>query len=182
MIVKWNEHSFPLEAGKLVYLYGPNGIGKTTLVENLVAHKEQIFPTNWVISYLFQTPLLPLGDRRPIDLIQGIKKRPKVTIHPILEEIISHPNKMAYRSVRLLSGGENQWLKIGLLLSLDAELYIWDEPTNFLDITKKKRLSFILKEIIQQKRFIIIEHDEDFVHSIGSKDNISLELIGSRNS
>jgi energy-coupling factor transporter ATP-binding protein EcfA2 len=64
------------------------------------------------------------------------------------------------RSLASLSGGEGQALKICLSLCVPKEIYILDEPSQYLDNGAKEKLRLLLEELIQEgKTLLVIEHD-----------------------
>jgi ATP-binding cassette subfamily E protein 1 len=59
-----------------------------------------------------------------------------------------------------LSGGELQSLVCAGVLLSKADVYIFDEPTNFLDVRQRLNVSNLIKSLQTQKNYIIvIEHD-----------------------
>jgi ATP-binding cassette subfamily E protein 1 len=83
-------------------------------------------------------------------------------------------DKIFDRDVRNLSGGELQKLLIAATLSKDADIYIFDEPSSYLDIKERINVSkIIMNEAKRNKYFIIVEHDlavldylSDYIHII----------------
>jgi ATP-binding cassette subfamily E protein 1 len=59
-----------------------------------------------------------------------------------------------------LSGGECQRLVCASVLLSKADVYIFDEPTNFLDVRQRLNVSNLIKELQTPENYIIvIEHD-----------------------
>jgi ATP-binding cassette subfamily E protein 1 len=59
-----------------------------------------------------------------------------------------------------LSGGELQRLICASILLSKADVYIFDEPTNFLDVRQRLNVSNLIKELQTPENYIIvIEHD-----------------------
>ncbi|MCX8166979.1 MAG: ribosome biogenesis/translation initiation ATPase RLI [Candidatus Micrarchaeota archaeon] len=70
-----------------------------------------------------------------------------------------------------LSGGELQKVAIAKTLSTDAQLFILDEPSAFLDIESRLQFSTIINKIKQLKSstFVIVEHDIAMIELLTSK-------------
>ena len=70
-----------------------------------------------------------------------------------------------------LSGGELQKFAIVKCLLEDSDIYLFDEPTAFLDIEERLNLSKILKNFfdIKKKSAIIIDHDLVFIDYLSNK-------------
>lgn len=62
--------------------------------------------------------------------------------------------------VLTLSGGELQRLICASTLLSKSNVYIFDEPTNYLDVSQRLKLSHLIKELITPDTYVIvIEHD-----------------------
>ncbi len=49
----------------------------------------------------------------------------------------------------------------------DSEIYIWDEPLNYLDIQSREQIENMI--IKYQPTMLFIEHDEVFINKIATK-------------
>ncbi len=58
-----------------------------------------------------------------------------------------------------ISGGELQRVAIAACVLRDANIYILDEPSSFLDIRQRLRLARLLQELADEKRVLLVEHD-----------------------
>ncbi|MBI5047265.1 ribosome biogenesis/translation initiation ATPase RLI [Candidatus Micrarchaeota archaeon] len=63
------------------------------------------------------------------------------------------------RKISQLSGGELQKVAIAVACMKDADMYYFDEVTNYLDIEERLRVAVILKELAEQKSVMLAEHD-----------------------
>lgn len=69
-------------------------------------------------------------------------------------------DKILESNVCTLSGGELQRLVCAGTLLLKANVYIFDEPTNFLDVRQRLNMSNLIKNLqTEQNYIIVIEHD-----------------------
>lgn len=68
-------------------------------------------------------------------------------------------DKLSSRLVKQLSGGEIQRLLISIASSKDAQSYLYDEPTAFLDIKQRIAASNIIQENVDRSYVVLIEHD-----------------------
>lgn len=63
-------------------------------------------------------------------------------------------------TVATLSGGELQRLLCVSVLLQDADVYIFDEPTNFLDIKQRLKVANLIRRCVKSDRYVfIVEHD-----------------------
>jgi ATP-binding cassette subfamily E protein 1 len=170
--------SIEVEEGEVQYnetvtAFGPNGIGKTTFAKMLaavtkpdegkikkrvsIAYKPQYLSSNFdgtVMEFLmtnsptYGTPLFKTEIVKPF------------TLDEIME-----------KNVKDLSGGELQRLAIAAALSKDADIYLFDEPTAFLDVEQRLRAARAIRKIVENRHAasIIIDHDIVFIDYISDR-------------
>ena len=68
-------------------------------------------------------------------------------------------NHLVDRDLENLSGGELQRLCIGLASSKKADIYIYDEPSSFLDVKQRIIASRVIRSVADDKYVIVVEHD-----------------------
>ena len=70
-----------------------------------------------------------------------------------------------------LSGGELQRVAIALTLSRDADLYLFDEPSAFLDIEQRLEFADLIQSLItpSRKAAFVIDHDLVLLDAISSR-------------
>ncbi len=65
----------------------------------------------------------------------------------------------AGRRLSELSGGELQLVAIARTLATDADLYLIDEPSSYLDIVHRLEVARILRRLGETKSVLVVEHD-----------------------
>jgi ATP-binding cassette subfamily E protein 1 len=75
------------------------------------------------------------------------------------------------KTLSQLSGGELQRVSIVAALAQDAELYLLDEPSAYLDVEQRILLSKIIAEFIEynEKTAVIIDHDLLFIDYLSQR-------------
>ncbi|MCX6776194.1 MAG: ribosome biogenesis/translation initiation ATPase RLI [Candidatus Micrarchaeota archaeon] len=75
------------------------------------------------------------------------------------------------RKIENLSGGELQRMAICAAYLKDADVYYIDEPSSYLDIKQRLKVSSNLRELAKEKAVIVVEHDlavldymSDYIH------------------
>ena len=162
-----------VKRGEVVGIFGPNGIGKTTFVKVLAGIEkadsgETSTQSELKVSY------------KP----QYISRKYKGTVEELLKETaekefetslynsqILQPLKMQIlldRDVTELSGGELQRVAIAACLSKEAELYLLDEPSAYLDVEERLSMARTIRRVIENRKVtaFVVEHDvvaQDFI-------------------
>ena len=143
-------------------ILGENGIGKTTFVrilaEDIKQDKGEI--TQKVkVSYKPQY-LDAASDELVANVLQkAIQKYSAAVINPL------NIKPLLMRKVSELSGGELQRVAIALCLGQDADLYLLDEPSAYLDVEQRLVVSKVIKELMELKgkSALVVDHDLLFV-------------------
>ena len=64
------------------------------------------------------------------------------------------------RDVRQLSGGELQRFAIAVVAVQDADMYMFDEPSSYLDVKQRLKASRVIRSLLHiEKYVIVVEHD-----------------------
>ena len=68
--------------------------------------------------------------------------------------------KIWTRSLDVLSGGELQRVAIAAVLSREADVYLFDEPSSYLDVKQRLQVARAIRTLKEKQKIIIIaEHD-----------------------
>ena len=100
-------------------------------------------------------------------------QRKKNTVEDMLNKHWDHDNdkhnevvesleldKILDNTIINLSGGELQKLLCAVVVLQEADVYIFDEPTNFLDIKQRLKIANLIRSLINSHRYIfVVEHD-----------------------
>ena len=180
--------SFTLNPGRLLHITGPNGIGKSTLIQRLVHLAKPDFGT---LEYGFsrnQVGFLPqlhnMGFAIPLNLRNVLEME---SSGKVSEETALQIGLMRKEFFRLMwnsaSGGERQRTLMTRLLLSEPKLLILDEPFNHLDIEVKQSILNVLEEFLEADKgrgAIIVTHEENLDrHPIRDKTDLcSLREVG----
>ncbi len=166
--------NYKFKKGECIGIVGPNGVGKTTLVNILTG---QLRPDSGKVvigetvqfGFYRQSGLLLDQDKRVIDVIRDIaeylplKKGQKLSAEQLLEHFLfSRAKQQVFASQ--LSGGEKRRIHLLQVLMANPNFLILDEPTNDLDIVTLNILENFLLQF--EGCIIVITHDRYFLDKL----------------
>ncbi|WP_218266581.1 ribosome biogenesis/translation initiation ATPase RLI [Saccharolobus shibatae] len=152
--------------GEIIGILGPNGIGKTTfariLVGEISADEGSVTPEKQILSYKPQR-ILPNYDGTVQQYLENVSKDALSTSSWFFEEVTKRLNlhRLLESNVNNLSGGELQKLYIAATLAKEADLYVLDEPSSYLDIEERYIVAKAIKRVTRERKAVtfIVDHD-----------------------
>jgi len=164
-------HPGHLRKGEVVGVVGPNATGKTTFVKMLAGEEA---PTSgavqgkWQVSYKPQY-LEAVYEGTVGDLLRSAVGKKADSGH--FETEILQPLKvkgMMERDVSTLSGGELQRVAIALCLGRDADIYLLDEPSAYLDSNQRMEAARTIRRVMEReaRTGLIVDHDVYFLDMV----------------
>jgi ABC-type uncharacterized transport system ATPase subunit len=181
-----------LPRGDVACVIGPNGCGKTTLLnvvsgafapdggevwfrgENITGLAPHRIARKG-IGRKFQVPgiyaALTVAENLEVSLVaQAAARRWGRSNHESLGELlaITQLTHKADKPAVELAHGEKQWLEIGMLMAAKADLILLDEPTAGMTITETERTADLIRRISCETgtTVLAIEHDMNFVRRL----------------
>jgi ATP-binding cassette subfamily E protein 1 len=174
----YDEFSLEVDEGEvqhdeIITAFGPNGIGKTTYAKMLagvtkpddgtidkkvsIAYKPQYLVSDF--DGTVQELLITTATNYGSNMFKTEIMKP-FSLEALMEKEVSE-----------LSGGELQRLSVAVALSRDAEIYLFDEPTAFLDVEQRLKAGKAIKRVVESKNAagIIIDHDIVFIDYVSDR-------------
>ena len=161
--------------GDKVGVIGPNGCGKTTLLNLLLGNLE---PPAGAVSHGVSLQIAHLDQQRAeldetlalADTVAGgsdhvVLQGQRRHILGYLKDFLFPPER-AREPVSSLSGGERNRLLLARLFARPANLLILDEPTNDLDVETLELLETLLLEF--EGTVLVVSHDRSFLDNLCS--------------
>jgi ATP-binding cassette subfamily F protein 3 len=164
-----------LERGEHVSLVGPNGTGKTTLIETLAGRRPLAAGRlstghNVKVGYLSQhADELGAGgppEQSVVDAAQRATGLSPGKARALLGRFL-FSGEDAEKPLSGLSGGERRRLSLAVLVQSGANVLILDEPTNHLDIESREALEDALRGFTGA--ILLVSHDRALLDAVGTR-------------
>ena len=164
-----------LERGEHVSLVGPNGTGKTTLIETLAGRRELAAGRlstghNVKVGYLSQhAEELGAGGAPGQTVVEAAQRATGLSpgkARALLGGFL-FSGEEAEKPLSGLSGGERRRLSLAVLVQSGANVLILDEPTNHLDIESREALEDALRSFTGA--ILLVSHDRALLDAVGTR-------------
>ncbi len=149
-------------------ILGENGIGKTTfmkLLAGILQPDEGALNKEVRIAYKPQY-LESSSDALVSEFLQkAMEKYQHQLITPLaLESLFA-------RKLRQLSGGELQRVAIAYCLSQDADVFLLDEPSAYLDVEQRLLISKLIRSLAEERgnTILVVDHDLMFLDYLSDR-------------
>mgnify|MGYP000353794904 CR=1 FL=1 len=175
--------SLKVQRGDRIALVGPNGVGKTTLLNMLIGKDTPdegriSLGTNLELALFDQARAQLDGDMTLWESLTGdpdmrvsgkadqvlVRGSPKHVVGYLKEFLFDEGQARA--PVRSLSGGEKARLLLAKIMARESNLLVLDEPTNDLDVETLD----LMQELLGQYdgTVILVSHDRDFLDRVAA--------------
>jgi len=156
-----------INKSEVIGVLGENGIGKTTFVKILANEINKDKGTlNRKVKVSYKPQYLESSDELVMTFL-------KVAIKKFTNQIINPLNlkQLFLKKLNELSGGELQKVAIALCLSQDANLYLLDEPSAYLDVEQRLIVSKVIRGFMELKgkSALVVDHDLLFLDYLSDK-------------
>ncbi len=169
--------NFSVAKGDKIALIGNNGVGKSSLLKILQGNLEQTSgkvkrAENLRVGFFSQkreqldpekTPWQIIGDGIDFVISTTGEKR---HVASYLESFLFNSEELR-RPIKTFSGGEKNRLQLAQFMKDPADIWIFDEPTNDLDLETIGVLEEELKSY--EGALIVVGHDRAFIENVSTK-------------
>ncbi|XP_026450364.1 ABC transporter E family member 2-like [Papaver somniferum] len=181
-------HRLPVpRPGQVLGLVGTNGIGKSTalkvlsgkLIPNLGKFDNppswqqilEYFRGNELQNYFTRMRNEKLKAKSKRQYLDDIPRMVKGNVGQVLEQndernvkeelcLDLELNQVTDRNVGDLSGGELQRFAIAAVAMQSADIYMFDEPSSFLDVKQRLKAAQVIRTLLRPNSYVIVvEHD-----------------------
>ncbi|MEM2454503.1 MAG: ribosome biogenesis/translation initiation ATPase RLI [Candidatus Bathyarchaeia archaeon] len=152
--------------GEVIGILGPNGIGKTTFIKILAGLEKPdqgLSPTENVLRVSYKPQYISTEYEGTVEDLLKLAAKDKFSSSWYQTEIINQLNLSSLfdRNMKELSGGELQRVAIAACLSHDADIYLLDEPSAYLDVEERLAMARAIRRVVEDKcvTAFVVEHD-----------------------
>ena len=166
--------SMEVKQGERVFLQGPNGCGKSSIIKAILeqagAEETKLLktgrvelPSQLVISYCSQDTSMLRGTIKEY----AEENHMDVTLLMALLRKLDFSRVQFEKRIEDYSGGQKKKVLLAGSLCMQAHLYIWDEPLNFIDVFSRMQIEELILKF--KPSMIMVEHDKAFVENTATK-------------
>jgi len=161
-----------LRAGDRVAVIGPNGVGKTTLLNIIAGQLQQdagtvAFGSNIDLGYYDQQQAQLHPEKTVLDeLWDDFPRLEADRIRGVLALFLL-TGEDVFQTVGTLSGGERGRVALAKLMLKQDNVLLLDEPTNHLDMDSREVLEAALDDF--EGTILTVSHDRYFINKVATK-------------
>lgn len=166
--VVFSNVSFTVTPGDRVAVIGPNGSGKTSLLEQIerAPHRHTgtlVRPRHVTVARAFQHPLWTSGLLRDRLLHAGLDESRFRQIMAVL----GVRGRVLDGCIEDMSHGQQKKIDLARTFVTSADLLLWDEPLNFIDIDAREQIEDVL--LRDRPTVVFVDHDMTFVERVATQ-------------
>lgn len=161
--------NFTIEAGDRIGILGANGSGKSSLVAGLLGHfTGTVTGSVWMPQHLSISRV-----RQNYEDNRGTLTEFAESHRLDYQELLNNLKKLGVERnvfqtrIEDMSMGQRKRVELAKSLATPAELFIWDEPLNYLDVFNQNQLAEVIQLV--QPTMLIIEHDRHFLDQVSTQ-------------
>ena len=161
-----------VEGSERIALIGDNGTGKSTLLKILMgeeppdAGRAKFGPTVRT-AYLPQIIRFDNPDRNLVDTMLFAKRGMTTQAARDRLAAFNFRGEDVFKSVSVLSGGEQSRLRLCMLMDEEINLLVLDEPTNHLDIASREWIEEAVEAY--EGALLFVSHDRYFINRFATR-------------
>ncbi|EPA9111476.1 ABC transporter ATP-binding protein [Serratia liquefaciens] len=178
----FNALSLQLSRGEVLAVLGPNGRGKSTLMQVLLGTlplQQGAVECAGGIGFVPQHFTAPLA-YRVLDIVLmgraryvGLFRSPSAQDHRLAKEALQSLDMLGFadREFGSLSGGQRQLVLIARALAMSCEVLILDEPTSALDLHHQDRVLSLISSLARERQMAVMfsTHQPNHAHAVADR-------------
>ena len=175
----WIFSELNLEAvpGEQILLEGRNGCGKSSVLKKLagkshelagaVFHGECQVASRVKVSYVPQDTSFLKGSLKEFARTAWEEEGIEESLFFAVLRKLDMPREQFEKEMETFSAGQRKKVLLAKSLCTQADLYLWDEPFNYIDIYSRIQIEEVI--VKYKPTMILVEHDERFAKTIAAR-------------
>ncbi|NLU17347.1 MAG: ABC transporter ATP-binding protein [Serratia liquefaciens] len=186
----FNVLSLQLSRGEVLAVLGPNGRGKSTLMQLLLGTLPLqqgavecvggigFVPQHFTAPFAYRVlDIVLMGRARYV----GLFRSPSAQDHRLAKDALQSLDMLEFaeREFGSLSGGQRQLVLIARALAMSCEVLILDEPTSALDLHHQDRVLSLISSLARERQMAVMfsTHQPNHAHA-GADRALLLGAVG----
>lgn len=154
---------------KIISLEGSNGSGKSIFLKFLLGETHGItYQGKCEVANGLKLSYLPQNFVGYRGTLKEFAEKQKISYEALLNNLkkMGFPRESFSTQIEEMSMGQQKRVALAKSLVEPANLYLWDEPANYLDIFNQDQII----ELLQKKHptMLLVEHDKDFIEQVAN--------------
>ncbi len=160
--------NFTVENGDRIQLKGQNGCGKSSIIKLIlgqdIEHKGTVnVGEGLIISYVSQDTSYLKGNLTDFAINNNINE----SLFKAILRKLDFERIQFDKNIEHYSEGQKKKVLIAKSLCEQADIYIWDEPLNYIDVLSRIQIEDLILNYCPT--MIFVEHDEMFSNKVATK-------------
>lgn len=178
----FHQLNLQLRRGEVLAVLGPNGRGKSTLMQLLLGTlplQQGAVERGDGIGFVPQQFAAPFA-YRVLDIVLmgrarcvGLFRAPSAEDHRLAKEALHSLDMLGFadREFGSLSGGQRQLVLIARALSMSCEVLMLDEPTSALDLHHQDRVLSLISHLARERQMAVMfsTHQPNHAHAVADR-------------
>lgn len=151
----------------VVSLEGKNGSGKSTFLKLLLGQARDVsYQGKFELTNGLSISYLPQDFTEYTGTLEEFANKQKISYEELLNNLkkMGFPRESFSTKIEEMSMGQQKRVAIAKSLVEPADLYLWDEPANYLDVFNQDQLIKLLKE--NKPAMLLVEHNQYFIQQV----------------
>lgn len=161
--------SLTIKTGDRLVLKGPNGAGKSTLISAILGDSTVLASGTIALRQQIKVSYLPQDFAKLHGTLTEFAAEKQVEVQDLLSMLrkLGFERKLFDNPIEQMSMGQKRKVALARSLCERANLYIWDEPLNYLDVITREQMQEVILQV--KPTILMIDHDQEFVEKVETK-------------